>query len=382
MRELLQLDVAGAGHQADRAHDPVGAEFTQIHVDLPGHRLGAQFRAVRAFEVQRLGQVLEAQRAAETAVDGHLPGDVLQLHVASAALQIEASLHIHGANQVAVAEVQAHVAAHLGKPHVAVAAVDLDVALDVAYLVVARGAARFHRQPARHGHFQIVGHALIAHRAILIGAHHQAVALRDDLHRGRSVGAVGILALVGVDQLTPGHRHVFRIAARHFDVAARVLKHDALHTGRAGRGRHREVVLLTPEIQAAAHKSYAVLTRLPDAAAGDADQDHQHDFAARETAAHAFAIPDQPFDQPQQAPGDQHERPILRQQVEHRSLGVQVPPQEECADAKQQQWSGKRSSHTVPPGGGGGVCSASAARGALAPKPPLAGGGCAYVLCA
>ena len=78
------------------------------------------------------------------------------------------------------------------------------------------------------------------------------------------------------------------------------------------------VVLLAPEIQAAAHEAHAVLARLPDAAARDADQDDQHDLAARETAAHAFAMPDQPFHQPQQPPGDQHERPVLRQQVEDR----------------------------------------------------------------
>ena len=56
----------------------------------------------------------------------------------------------------------------------------------------------------------------------------------------------------------------------------------------------------------------------------------QHDLAAREAAAHAFAMPDQPFHQPQQPPRDQHERPVLRQQVEDGSLGVQVPPQEQA----------------------------------------------------
>ena len=58
----------------------VGVEFAQVHADAAGHRLRAQFRAARAFELQRLGQILEIQRAAEAAADGHLPGDILQLH--------------------------------------------------------------------------------------------------------------------------------------------------------------------------------------------------------------------------------------------------------------------------------------------------------------
>ncbi len=182
---------------------------------------------------------------------------------------------------------------------------------------------------------------MIAGHVVLVGPHHQAIALGDDLHRGFRVGAVGVLAPVGIDQLAPVDRHVFRIAAGHLDIAARILEDDALHAGRAAGGRHRVVILLAPEIQAAAHESHAVLARLPDAAARDADQDHQHHFAARETAAHAFAMPDQTFDQSQQPPRDQHERPVLRQQVEYGSLGMQVPPQEQGADGEQQQRSGK-----------------------------------------
>ena len=77
----------------------------------------------------------------------------------------------------------------------------LDVAVHVGHFVIARGAARFHRQAARHRHIQIVGDALVVGRVILVGANQQAVALRDDFDRGFRVGAVGVLALVGADQI-------------------------------------------------------------------------------------------------------------------------------------------------------------------------------------
>ena len=45
---------------------------------------------------------------------------------------------------------------------------------------------------------------------------------------------------------------------------------------------------------------------------------------------------EQHFDQPQQAPADQQEGPVLRHQVEDRRFGVQVLPQKQPADQQQQ----------------------------------------------
>ena len=130
------------------------------------------------------------------AVDGHLPGDILQFDVGAAALQVDAPFDVRGADQVAAADIQADVAADAGEADVAVAAGDFDVAIDVVHLVIAVGAARFHRHAARHGDFQVVRTCADCWGcAILIGAHHQAIALRHDFHRRAAVGAVGVFAV-------------------------------------------------------------------------------------------------------------------------------------------------------------------------------------------
>ena len=71
LRELLELDVAGACYQAYRTHHILGAEFAQVHADPSRDRLRAQFRAARPFQLQRFGEVLEIERAAVSAVDGY-----------------------------------------------------------------------------------------------------------------------------------------------------------------------------------------------------------------------------------------------------------------------------------------------------------------------
>src|SRR5207237_314311 len=124
-------DIAPAGHEAHGAGDVSGVEFAQVHMDASGHGLRAQLGAAGAGKLQRLGQVLEIQRAGVGAADGHLSADVLHLQIVVApALYIDAALDVRGANQVATPDVQPHVAADARNPHTA-AAVDLQVAIDI-----------------------------------------------------------------------------------------------------------------------------------------------------------------------------------------------------------------------------------------------------------
>ena len=122
LRELLQLDVARAGDQAHRA-DHVGAgQLAQVHGDAAGNRLHVQFGIARAFELQRLGEVLEFQGARVRAVDRHLARDVLQFHVGAAALQFHLALDVAGADQLAAADLQPRIAADPREPDIAAVA--------------------------------------------------------------------------------------------------------------------------------------------------------------------------------------------------------------------------------------------------------------------
>jgi hypothetical protein len=87
----------------------------------------AHFNSVPRSKLQRFS-VLEF-RPPLAAADGDLPGDILQFHIGAAALQVDPSPS-RPYESGRCTHVQAHIAAHLGKPHVAPAAGDLDIALD------------------------------------------------------------------------------------------------------------------------------------------------------------------------------------------------------------------------------------------------------------
>src|SRR5450432_662686 len=169
---------------------------------------------------------------------------------------------------------------------------DFQVAIQVGDFVIALAAAGFHGHGARHRDLDIGRHALAVGHAILVGAHHQAVALGNDLHGGVIVGLVGILPAISADELVAGDRDILSIRSGHFNVAARIFEDDAFHAGGRTGCRDGVVVLLAPPIQPAGTKADAVLVRLPDARTGHADQDHQDDLAAAEAVPYAVAAPD------------------------------------------------------------------------------------------
>src|SRR5205807_3600757 len=139
------------------------------------------------------------QRAGAGAADGHLTADVLHLQIVVApALYIDAALDVRGANQVATPDVQAHVAADARNPHTA-AAVDLQIAIHIGHLVIAVAAAALNREALGENDLQVVGDPLVAVGPILIGAHHQPVALRDDLDRCLAIAAVRVGSIDGLD---------------------------------------------------------------------------------------------------------------------------------------------------------------------------------------
>ena len=150
---------------------------------------------------ERLGQVLEIQSAGKSAVDGDLPLHVFEREVGALALHVDVALHIHRANGVAVVHFHASVAAQAGQADVAAGAAEIDVAIDIADLEIAAPGAGFHRHGPRHGHFDIVGDALVIGRPILVGADQQVIAFGYDLERRVVVGAVGIVPPKTADRL-------------------------------------------------------------------------------------------------------------------------------------------------------------------------------------
>ena len=161
---------------------------------------------------------------------------------------------------------------------------------------------------------------------ILAGAHQQAVALRHHLDGRFLVGAVGIAVGIRADQLVAGNRYFLRVAASDLDVAARIVENDPVHAGGWAVHRNRIVVLLPEPVRAEDVPPDAVLVRLPDPRPGQADQNYQHHLTAGEAVAASLPAPYQGFNQPQQPPGDQHERPVGCQKIENRRFRMQVPP--------------------------------------------------------
>ena len=114
LRELLDLDIARPRYQPHRAHHVARAELAQVHADPAGHGLRAQLGIAGAFELQRLGQVLEIQRPGERAANRHLTGDVLQIHIGTLAYQVDPALDVERADQFAAADIQPCIAAQPG----------------------------------------------------------------------------------------------------------------------------------------------------------------------------------------------------------------------------------------------------------------------------
>ena len=96
-----------------------------------------QLGIARAFELQRLRQILELQRAHERAIDRHLSLDVLQFHVRPAARRSILPFDIDGANHFAASDFQARIAADARDAHVRAIRHQFDVALQVARFEVA-----------------------------------------------------------------------------------------------------------------------------------------------------------------------------------------------------------------------------------------------------
>src|SRR6266404_4542530 len=138
--------------------------------------------------MERLGQVLELQVAAERAVHAHHSLNVLQLQVVAPARHFHRAAGIHYAHHVAALHVHFHAAADLAQPDAGVVAHDQDAARDIGDVVIAETAAAFNTRSARDRHFEVHRYLPLGRDALEVRPHEYAVALRHHFERALLVG--------------------------------------------------------------------------------------------------------------------------------------------------------------------------------------------------
>ena len=144
-------------------------------------------------------------------------------------------------------------------------------------------------------------------------------------------------------------------APDHLQVAAIILEHHP--GGVAGRFLVSDtVIVVLAESLPRGPEMHAVVMGLERSPADEAEKNDEHHFPAAESggvAQRAAEIIHQDFEQPQSSPGDQQERPVLRQQIEELDIRPEIVDQEHAAQQDQQDRPGNRTpSHRAPPGPG------------------------------
>jgi len=153
----------------------------------------------------------------------------------------------------------------------------------------------------------------------------------------------------------PGYFDGLDVRAGNARIASKTLDDYARGLGRGSLGGQRIVVTLAENIQPAqfdpaarqpvGESAYGVQTY-----AEKAEENHQHPLAAAYAEGRERTTsgrPEQDLEQPQSAPHDQKQRPVLGQIIQQLHLRKNVAGQEQDADADQQQRRNQgSSSHT------------------------------------
>ncbi len=278
-------------------------------------------------------------------VDGHASADVFQVDVAATALQVQRAFKIYRAHPPAGSQIQAHSAADVRQAHASALGSDLYRAIDLLDVEVAVAPVRFNRRSPGHSDLHVRRDPRQARGAILIGADDNGSRVSGQLQRRFAVGPLGVVPVDAANGLVSGHFHAGRVRPGDAGVAAEAFDDHVRRLGAGLFSAHRIVVALAEHIQPAqldgsrepaAGKAAHNMQRRSE----EAQQDHQHPFAAGDAARRQRLLarsPEQNLDRSQNAPQDQQERPELGQIIQQPQIRIQVARQKNQPQADQQQ---------------------------------------------
>ena len=178
--------------QFQRPDQVFGVQAAAIEPHVARHTLRVQLRA-HAFQVNRLAERAEGNRAGVIATDRDDAGDVFELDIRTPAMQCDRAFDVIAMNGIGAARLQLDVAAevfHLdirtvaaGKFHIACHGRNINASMQ------RRG---LDTRAFGHAQIQIRAHRRTRIDTILMAANDDRVAFRDDLNRRLGVGLIGI----------------------------------------------------------------------------------------------------------------------------------------------------------------------------------------------